>query len=56
MNWDPIHKKRRRGRPAMRWDDDIVKVAGKTWSRAARDREKWIELEEAFTAESGPYT
>lgn len=55
-NWYPIHKKRKPGRPHKRWSDDLVKVAGRTWSRAARDRGRWKELEEAFTAESGPCT
>lgn len=29
-NWYPLNSKRRRGRPFKIWDDDIVKVAGKT--------------------------
>lgn len=49
-NWYPINKKRKKGRPYMRWQDDIVKVAGKIWSREARDRTTWNGMEEAFTA------
>lgn len=55
-NWFPRDKKRRRGRPMKRWCDDIEKVAGKLWSRTARDRCAWARLEEAFTALGGPYT
>ena len=54
-NWTIIDHKRRRGRPLKRWSDDITKNAGTLWSRKARDREKWRLLEEAFTAEGGPY-
>ncbi|CAH2230004.1 jg20216 [Pararge aegeria aegeria] len=49
----PIHGmdwKRRPGRPLKRWEDDIAKVAVKTWSTLARDRCKWKNMEEAFTA------
>ncbi|GBP56022.1 hypothetical protein EVAR_97443_1 [Eumeta japonica] len=40
--------KRKRGRQQKRWDDDIRKVAGITWSRVARERSEWSRLEEAF--------
>lgn len=40
-NWIPRQFKRSRGRPALRWEDPIVKVAGKTWKRDAQDRELW---------------
>ncbi|GBP46046.1 hypothetical protein EVAR_24240_1 [Eumeta japonica] len=36
--WYPRDGKRKRGRPRKRWDDDIRQVAGKTWSRVARER------------------
>ncbi|CAH2242715.1 jg11444 [Pararge aegeria aegeria] len=51
MDW-----KRRPGRPLKRWEDDIAKVADKTWSTLARDRCKWKNMEEAFTAAGGPYS
>lgn len=54
-NWHPLDKKRRPGRPRKRWSDDIVKIAGSTWSREARDRTRWRQMEEAFTALGGPY-
>lgn len=54
-NWSPIYKKRKRGRPQKRWSDDIVETAGAFWPRTAQDRERWQNLEEAFTAKGGPY-
>ncbi|CAH2269448.1 jg4478 [Pararge aegeria aegeria] len=40
--WDPL----------KRWEDDIAKLAGKTWSTPflARDWCKWKNKETAFTA------
>ncbi|CAK1585807.1 unnamed protein product [Parnassius mnemosyne] len=49
-NWYPLGRKRKKGRPFKRWDDPIVKVAGRVWTRLARDRANWKVLEEAFTA------
>ncbi|GBP52344.1 Putative uncharacterized transposon-derived protein F52C9.6 [Eumeta japonica] len=46
--WYPRDGKRKRGRPQKRWDDDIRQVAGKTWSRVARERSEWSRLEETF--------
>ncbi|GBP94073.1 hypothetical protein EVAR_79445_1 [Eumeta japonica] len=40
---------RKRGRPNARWANDIAKVAGVQWTRAAEDREHWSSLEEDFT-------
>lgn len=40
---------RKRGRPNARWADDIKRVAGNQWLRAAKDRKYWTSLEEAFT-------
>ncbi|CAH2107799.1 unnamed protein product [Euphydryas editha] len=47
--WDGPQGKRRVGRPYMRWEDDIKKIAGPDWIHIAKDREKWKSLEEAFT-------
>ncbi|CAH2092926.1 unnamed protein product [Euphydryas editha] len=47
--WDGPQGKRRVGRPCMRWEDDIKKIAGPDWIHIAKDREKWKSLEEAFT-------
>ncbi|KPJ09972.1 hypothetical protein RR48_05835 [Papilio machaon] len=45
----PGRGKRKRGRPKARWIDDIVKIAGKAWMRTAADRDKWRNMEEAYT-------
>lgn len=41
--------KRSRGRPLKRWADDIEDLAGKDWLSFSQNRDKWKELEEAFT-------
>ena len=46
--WLPIHLKRKKARPKMRWEDDIKKFIGVTWMREARDRNNWKQHEEAF--------
>ncbi|KAJ8712370.1 hypothetical protein PYW07_000868 [Mythimna separata] len=46
--WYPREGNRKRGRQQKRWDDDIRQVAGKTWTRVARERSEWSRLEEAF--------
>jgi hypothetical protein len=46
--WYPLDCKRNRGRQTKRWEDDIRKIAGSTWTRTARDRMEWRSLEEAF--------
>ena len=40
--------RRPRGRPKMRWKDDIMKWQGATWTRTAKDRKKWKELTEGY--------
>ncbi|CAH2238257.1 jg11536 [Pararge aegeria aegeria] len=47
-NWYPRDRKRNRGRPYRRWEDDIKQTAGPNWRRVAHDRKQWRELEEAF--------
>ena len=46
--WLPIHLRRKKARPKMRWEDDIKKYIGVTWMRVARDRKDWKHHEEAF--------
>lgn len=46
--WYPRDGKRSRGRQTKRWEDDIIKIAGTTWTRTAKDRTQWKSLEEAF--------
>lgn len=47
--WWPRTGKRGIGRPPARWSDDIVKVAGRHWTRLAQDRKRWRDREEAYT-------
>lgn len=49
LHWYPRDRIRPVGRPKRRWSDDIVAVAGQTWTRLAQDRTKWTEMEEAYT-------
>jgi hypothetical protein len=38
LEWQPRTGRRSVGRPPTRWTDDLVKVAGRRWMRAAQDR------------------
>ena len=49
LEWRPWDQTRPRGRPQMRWKDDIKKVAGSNWILTAQDRGKWRGLKEAYT-------
>ena len=47
--WRPYDKKRRQGRPAKRWRDDLDKYWSDTiWRRTAQDRLPWRQHAEAF--------
>jgi hypothetical protein len=48
LEWRPRTGKRSVGRPPTRWTDDLVKVAGSRWMRAAQDRSSWGTLGEAY--------
>lgn len=48
LNWYPRMGKRKKGRQFKRWVDEIKVVAGPTWTRLGRDRERWKQMEEAF--------
>lgn len=48
LHWYPREAKRPRGRPRRRWADDIVQLAGATWTRKAKERDIWKGLEEAY--------
>lgn len=41
--------KRKRGRPKEKWIDEIIRKAGENWITKAKDRQKWGQMEEAFT-------
>ncbi|GBP53118.1 hypothetical protein EVAR_97122_1 [Eumeta japonica] len=47
--WADSSGQSKRGRPNSLWVDDMTKVAGVQWTRAAEDRENWSSLEEALT-------
>lgn len=36
------------GRPQEKWQDEIVENGGNIWTEKAEDREKWLQLEEAY--------
>ena len=47
--WRPYDKKRRQGRPAKRWRDDLDKYWSDTiWQRTAQDRVIWRRHAEVF--------
>ena len=47
--WRPYHKKRRQGRPAKRWRDNLDKYWSDTiWRRTAQDRVIWRRHADAF--------
>jgi hypothetical protein len=48
VEWRPRTGRRSVGRPPTRWTDDLVKVAGGRWMRAAQDRSSWRTLGEAY--------
>ena len=39
---------RRRGRPKLRWRDEITRRVGTTWNREALDRNRWRRIGEAY--------
>ena len=46
--WQPRRRKRSRGRPSRRWQDDITEKEGTTWIRKATDRRQWKTLMEGY--------
>ncbi|GBP05698.1 Putative uncharacterized transposon-derived protein F52C9.6 [Eumeta japonica] len=46
--------KRSKGRPLKRWADNIKELAAKDWLTLSQNRDKWKELEEAFTRKGTP--
>ena len=51
--WVPYDHKRRRGRPAMRWPDEIRRRVGTPWVRAAQNRKTWEKIGEAYARQEG---
>lgn len=48
QNWRPWMGQRTRGRPQMRWGDDLKRIGGLHWKRAAQNRTRWREMREAY--------
>ena len=46
--WQPRRRKRSRGRPSRRWQDDITEKEGTTWIRKATDKRQWKTLMEGY--------
>ena len=46
--WQPRRGKRSRGRPSRRWQDDITRKEGTTWTRQATHRGQWKTLMEGY--------
>lgn len=46
--WRPRTGRRSVARPAARWADDIVAIAGRTWMRLAQERGDWHKRREAY--------
>ena len=47
LTWTPwfrVSPRRTVGRPRMRWDDDLVKIAGEAWATEALDLGMWQSL------------
>lgn len=52
IEWIPLDKKRKKGRPRRRWEDTFTEMCGPMWRRKARDRESWKKLGEAYAIEA----
>ncbi|RVE40619.1 hypothetical protein evm_014731 [Chilo suppressalis] len=48
LEWRPRLGKRNVRRPRARWNDDLRKVAGRSWMRVAQDRSEWCAFGEAY--------
>jgi hypothetical protein len=57
MLYGKLYAKRRRGRPKMRWLDDVStdlrKMVIKEWRYRARDRETWWRIVKDFKVHPG---
>ena len=49
--WTPPGK-RPLGRPRRRWQDDLVRTAGKNWQMKANDQRTWMKLRDEYMAHS----
>ena len=55
LNWTPYDHKRRRGRPKIRWRDEIRNHVGLAWQRDAKDRTHWEMIGEAYAQRWAEY-
>lgn len=46
--WVPYDKIRKKGRPAMRWRDEIRRELGLNWENMTTDRNNWRQVVEAY--------
>ena len=47
---DPSEGRRNVGRQQTRWADQLKRLSGDQWSRSAKDRVLWKELEKKFNS------
>ena len=52
--WQPRLFTRKRGRPRIRWRDDIVSNFGPAWHRVAQDRKVWKSFGEGLLGPVNP--
>ena len=55
LNWTPYGHKRGRGRPKIRWRDEIRNHVGLVWQRDAKDRTHWEMIGEAYAQRWAEY-
>jgi hypothetical protein len=48
LDWTPYGNKRNRGRPRLRWEDEIRKHLGGLWQRDTKNRKSWERIGEAY--------
>ena len=48
LEWQPRGFKRTKGRPRMRWRDEVVHHCGILWERDAQHRDRWARVGEAY--------
>ncbi|CAH2250334.1 jg3673 [Pararge aegeria aegeria] len=48
LEWQPRTGKRSVGRPPTGWTDDIKRVAGSRWIKAAQNRGIWSSLQKTY--------
>ena len=52
--WTPYGERRKRGRPTIRWRDDLNNFR-KHWHHDAYDRQRWKNLEKAYVQQRALY-